>query len=315
LYAVTTDHQGGTVQLHVLTVTTATLTHLDLTAPRKSARATQLTIHGTLHGAGNAIVQVHKHDIDGSHTLPPVHPASNGSFTITDTPRAGGPNTYIFSYSGDTGHAAAANSVTVDVSRLPTALRLEAGRHIYSWESNIHVIAHLGATYRSRKVRIMVKRYGQRFDSWFATVDANGDYRTHLPAVNRTTFRVVFEGDERYAPARRQISVKVRAGVTTTLRGGYRNSKGYRLFHPGAKGHFAAEVVATNAKRVYFQRQEWDGAHWRTRSDRSASLEQSDPVEIGFTGRAGHRYRLRAVYHATRANAGTRSRWRYVKYV
>jgi YVTN family beta-propeller protein len=316
LYAVTTDYLGGTVRLHVFVGATGKPTHIALSAPAHRPRAKHLTIHGTLHGAANAAVTVTKHDLDGTHTLHSVHTNSAGAFTITDTPRVGGKNTYAVHYHGDPAHSAASKSVSVDVSRAKSTLSIKTSRHTYGYGAKVRVTAHLGHTYRSRTVSIYVKPHGQKLIlARRGKVDRHGNLTASGRVDRNTTFRAVFDGDERYAPARTDAVRKVHAHVKTAISGNYGKSGQYALFHAGDKAYLGASIApGKSGEQVHFPLQEYSSGHWHTVVNNAFPLNDNSVVLIYFTGRTGYRYRVRAVYKGDRANLGVQSRWRYAEF-
>lgn len=316
LYAVTTDYLGGAVRLHVFTGATGKPTHIALSAPDHRPRAKHLTIHGTLHGAANVTVTVTKHDLDGTHTLHSVHTNSTGAFTIADTPRVGGKNTYVVHYHGDASHSAASDSVSVDVSRAKSTLSIKTSRHAYGYGAKVRVTAHLGHTYKSRTVSIYVKPHGQKFIlARRGKVDRHGNLTASGRVDRNTTFRAVFDGDERYAPARTDTMRKVHAQVKTAISGNYGKRGKYSLFHAEGKAYLAAGIApGKSGEQVHFPLQEYSGGHWHTVVNNAYPLNDKSVVMIYFTGRTGYRYRVRAVYKGDRANLGVQGRWRYAEF-
>ncbi|MEU9317619.1 Ig-like domain repeat protein [Streptomyces sp. NPDC048295] len=105
----------------VLTVTVDKApTTLALTAPAEATKSAGLTITGTLTGQGRPLpagitVSVVRTDRKGTGTLTSAAVAADGTFTVSDLPRATGQVTYQVGYTGDALHSASTASATVRV--------------------------------------------------------------------------------------------------------------------------------------------------------------------------------------------------------
>ncbi|NES37642.1 hypothetical protein G3554_15955 [Micromonospora sp. PPF5-17] len=207
LYVVTTDSDGQNPALLRLTDFAAAGTSLLLAAPAASARATTLTVSGTLGfpgtpGSTPRTLRVVKQDLAGSHPLPDVTTAADGTFTFPDIPQVGAANTYAVTFPGDATHPAASRSVTVQVSRAATALSVTSKVTALRTGRGSTVTAQLGTTYNNRTVCLYAQPQRRpRVTLTCGTVDANGRLTASYPLHRQVTFSASFAGDHRYAPA------------------------------------------------------------------------------------------------------------------
>ncbi|MEY9946460.1 hypothetical protein [Kitasatospora sp. GAS1066B] len=122
LFAISGDASGHPV-LNILPNPEQVTSGLSLTGPTSAAPESEVTLTGTLAGsapyAAGQSVHVSRVDADDPDgvSLPNVTTATDGSFSVTDTPCATGSVSYQVSYDGDAHLAAAQASATVSVGR------------------------------------------------------------------------------------------------------------------------------------------------------------------------------------------------------
>ncbi|MCM0674104.1 hypothetical protein NCC78_05225 [Micromonospora phytophila] len=205
VYAVAADQNGGR-RLHLLTDFAKAASSLTLSAPPTSARAAKLTVSGQLTIPGATMprtLRVVKNDLAGTQPLPDVTTTATGAFSFSDTPPVGGPNTYTVTLPGDAAHLGSSRSITVEVSRAYTAMRVTTNASIYGYGRSAMVTAQLGTTYNSRRVCLYALPFGAaRTTLKCGTVDSSGKLTVSYPMYRRTMFIASFAGDHRYAPAR-----------------------------------------------------------------------------------------------------------------
>jgi hypothetical protein len=126
LFAVTSS--SGAFSLRVFQQPTITRTALTLTGAAKVLVGATLTLSGslTLSNGGalppGASVTVTRTAPDNTQTaLPAVQPASDGSFTLTDTPTAAGAYSYTASYAGDSTTTASTSAPLAVTASLNTS--------------------------------------------------------------------------------------------------------------------------------------------------------------------------------------------------
>ncbi|MGW5352522.1 YncE family protein [Streptomyces sp. NPDC004031] len=121
LFAISADPYGADPVLHVIQNPAQAAAGLTVSGPARVHRHAKVTLTGALGGpspyTGGQTVQVSR--IDAAHPagtpLPAVRTAADGTFTVTDIPRAAGAVTYQVTYAGDAHLTAATASATVRV--------------------------------------------------------------------------------------------------------------------------------------------------------------------------------------------------------
>lgn len=207
-YAVSTDQDRKNPTLRLLSDFRTAGSTILLSTPAASARASRLTISGTLAFGGAQVsaprtLRVVKQDLNGSHPLADVTTAADGTFSFSDTPLVGGTNTYTVTFPGDATQPGTNRSATVEVSRVATPLSITAkatsGR-------GATVTAQLGTTYTNRSVCLYAQPYGQaRRTLKCGEVDGYGKLSASYPKYQRVTFSASYSGDDRNAPAEASV--------------------------------------------------------------------------------------------------------------
>lgn len=122
LFAVTTTGTNPDPALWVMHDPTKDVSTITVNAPPKANRGQQVTVTGQLsfeHTGPSApySLQVERKDRDGTHPLPDVTTAADGSYSFSEAPREGGPSTYTVTFQGD---ATTWPSSGSDATLLPT---------------------------------------------------------------------------------------------------------------------------------------------------------------------------------------------------
>jgi len=95
-------------------------TTLTLTAPATAKRGSSISLSGTLSTAGGPVagasIQITRQDPSGTAVVATVTTGSNGSFTISDTPRTVGSAVYTATFAGTSQAVGSSASATVKVS-------------------------------------------------------------------------------------------------------------------------------------------------------------------------------------------------------
>ncbi|MEZ0070056.1 YVTN family beta-propeller protein [Streptacidiphilus sp. MAP12-20] len=223
--------------------------YFTLTAPTTSARGAQLAITGHLNWPhpGNAhlttgALTVTRTDLAHPHgtVLGTLPVATDGSFTLHDTPTIGAANTYTFSYDGGSAYLPANTTATVQVARANTTLSVTANAGAYSYGAWAHVTAHLGATYNSRQVTLFAQPYaGTKTVIATGSTDIHGNFSAWYKITRNTVFTAAYAGDYRTNPATAtsrtawdwaQVTTQMLLGMSTTTI----NSNHYTVYYRDA---------------------------------------------------------------------------------
>ncbi|MEU1476853.1 choice-of-anchor D domain-containing protein [Streptomyces sp. NPDC005760] len=303
-------------------------TTVTLSAPATSTRAGALTVTGQISGAPFAagqVVKVTKTDLGHSSgvALADAKLATNGSFTIKDTPQIGGANTYKAAYAGDVSHKAGSRTATVQVSRAATSLTVATDHSTYDYGQSAKITAHLGTTYNSRTVAIYAQPYsGTKVLVKSGAVDSHGNLTASYKLSRNTTFSAVFAGDHRYAPKTTARSVNTYARVSEKLSGYYTStqygSTQYRVYHRTVKETLDVTVSPNKAGQcVLYRVQRYYSGAWHTQSTSGCSALSSTSTgrqQMSLTNSVDNRYRVAAQYvHSSRdiTNLSTWGAWQY----
>ncbi|MFE9454572.1 hypothetical protein [Streptomyces sp. NPDC006739] len=298
-------------------------TTINLAAPVKSGRASQLTVSGQLsadtYPSGEA-VKVVKSDLahPAGVALPDAPLSTDGTFHIADVPQVGGANTYFVTYPGDSTHQTTSASATVQVSRSTTALSISSDASSYAYGATAKVTAHLGTTYNGHTLSIYAEPYhGKKALVRTGTVDSHGNLTASYKVSSSTVFTASFTGDYRYAAATAVRTVSAYAKVSESLSGYYGSTRYgsilYRVYHHTAKAELNVTVTPNKAGQcVQFQTQRYYGGAWHTQSTSSChtlSTTSTTSATLGLTKTVSSRFRLRARYVHSNKDTGNLNTW------
>lgn len=326
-----TGTTNNTYTLKAFTGPALSVPTLTADAPASATRAKPLTITGKISAsvplpAGTKLV-VTRTDLESpsGKALAAATVKADGTYSVTDTPPAGGTVTYTVAYAGDAEHTAVSASDKVAVSRAAVALTLNNNGKVYSNGADVKFTAHLGATYKSRKVEIWSDPYGGDAPKRLiktGTVNSVGNLVATVDMTRDTTVTAVFAGDARYAPKSVKVTAYARVNVSTAVSKHYKTARigstSYYWFHKNT-----APVITTAMSyypgrkqrlelQVYFQ-----GAWYTTGSEYFALAPNGkSAVNLGAPGESGIKARVRSSYvdgaSGDSANATTIGAWKYL---
>ncbi|MFE9097256.1 Ig-like domain repeat protein [Streptomyces sp. NPDC007264] len=329
LFAVSVNSYG-TYSLRALTDPTKELPTLTVSAPATAERARKLTVTGrltskTLPAAGTGL-KVTRTDIESpdGKALAAVTTKADGSFSLTDTPPAGGKVTYKVSYAGDAAHAAAAGSDAVQVSRKATALTLNNNGKLYSYGQDVTFTAHLGATYKNRTVAIYADPFGSDKPKKLlkkAKVNSSGNLSATVDMTRDTTVTAVFDGDARNAPRTVNSTGYAKAKITTSVAKHYRTGKigstTYYYFRKNTDPVFTTTMNYYSGRQQRFQLQVYYQGSWYDSGSEYFALGTNgkSAVRLEAPGESGIRARMRSSYingsSGDTVNSTTHGAWKY----
>jgi YVTN family beta-propeller protein len=335
LYAVYQDGGGtsGTTVHFFLRVyhnPTVTASAITLSGPAKVIRGHRLTITGKLAltvgqpPAGSRITITRSLTGASAVTRWTRKTASNGAFSLTDTPPDLGTYTYTAAYDGTATTQAATASRAVLVTKIPSSLRLTASADTADYRAPVKVTAHLGRTYNSRTVRIYATAFGTRTAMLIKAgrVDSRGDLTVTYRPAHSTTFSATFAGDAKYQPTTASRKLYARAGVKQRISGYYGSehigSTLYRKYH-GTRKLTSTITVAPNKKGgcVAFEVQQYYQGAWQPNTASSCQVlgvSSKTSIKYRLRGAVGGQFRIRGDFNRASgdtANKNARSKWAY----
>jgi hypothetical protein len=265
LFAVSSN-DAGVYSLRVFDDPTKTATTLTVVAPATGTRGTALSVMGKLTSSApfpaGTTVSVTRTDDESRNgkAVGTTTVGSDGSYSFTDTPPAGGKVTYGVSYAGDADHAGSTATASVNVARTATALTLTNNGKVYAYGSNVTFTAHLGTTYKNRTVEIWADPYGSDKPNTrvkTGTVDSHGNLSVTLRLTRDTKVTAKFTGDTRYASKTTTSTVGTKVSVSTALSGYYTSkyawSQTYRYFHQSKDPVFNTTMTAYPHRKYQLQ--------------------------------------------------------------
>ncbi|WP_327695811.1 Ig-like domain repeat protein [Streptomyces sp. NBC_00459] len=332
LFAVTAADQDNSYDLRILNNPTKAVTSVSVTAPAKSDRTKKLTVKGKLTSkvavpAGTKLTITRK-DLDNpsGRKIGTATVAANGTFSFTNSPPAGGKVTYTLSYAGDADHLASSGSDTVDVSRAATTLRLSNNKKTYDYAKSVKFTAHLGKTYKNRKVEIWADPYGSDRPNKLVkagTVNSNGDFSATYKLTRDTRLTARFTGDSRYAPKTVASTVYTKVKVSTSISRQYKNKnvygQTYAYFHQATVPLFTTSMTAYPHRQQRLQIEYFYEGTWYDGGSQYFALDSAgiSRVELGGTHDIGFRFRIRSSYidgaqaSGDNVNTTTHGAWKY----
>ncbi|MDG5801566.1 Ig-like domain repeat protein [Streptomyces ossamyceticus] len=303
---------------------------LKVSAPATATRAKPLTVSGRLTSnlglpAGTPVT-VTRTDMEsptgtslGTRTLD-----ADGRFSLTDAPPAGGKVTYTVRYAGNTEHTAVSASDTVEVSRATPSLTLNKDGSTYAYGADVTFTAHLGTTYKNRKLEIWADPYGSDKPNKLVksgTVNSSGNLSATLDLTRDTKVSVKFAGDARYKPATATSRVGTKVRISSSISGYYKSQSAWN--HTYYYVHQAKDPVLRTTMTYYPGRRQrlklqayYQGA-WRYAGAEYFALGTSGVSEVTLTGTPSTnvRFRFRSEYHDTTSgdnvNTTTYGAWKY----
>jgi hypothetical protein len=252
--------------------------------------------------------------------------ASNGAFSLTDTPPDLGTYTYKAAYTGTATLQAATSSRALTVTKIPSSLRLAASRGTVNYRAQVKVTAHLGRTYNGRTVRIYARVFGTKTPRLIKTgrTRSDGDLTITYRPTRSTMFSATFAGDSKYQPASASRRVYVRSRVTQQIKGYYATetlgSTQYREYH--GSGTLTSTVAVTPHQKggcVAFEVQEYYQGSWQANvmsACRVLGSSSKTSVKYRLKGAVGGQFRIRGDFNRKSSditNKNADSAWAYFR--
>ncbi|MFJ5530232.1 YncE family protein [Streptomyces sp. NPDC093261] len=322
---------GSTFTLKAYTGPALSVPSLTVDAPASATRAKQLTVKGRITAnvplPAGAKLAVTRTDLDSpaGKALPAVTVKADGSYSFTDTPPAGGTVTYKVTYAGDAEHTSATASDKVAVSRAATTLSLNNNGKLYDYGADVKFTAHLGTTYKNRKVEIYADPFGSdkpRKLVKSGTVNSGGNLTVTLDMSRDTAVSAVFAGDSRYQPKTVKINAYARVKVSTAVSRHYKTaeigSTSYYWFHKNTDPLLTTTMTYYPGRKQRFDLQVYYNGQWYSADSEYFPLGTSgkSAVSLEAPGESGIRARMRSVYvngsSGDTVNSTTYGAWKYL---
>ncbi|AXE87308.1 Ig-like domain-containing protein [Streptomyces sp. Go-475] len=332
LFAVS-QNDADVYSLRVLDAPTKASTTLTVNAPDTADRAKSLTLTGSLTSSATfpagTTVAVTRTDAESpsGKALGTAAVAADGSYTVTDTPPAGGKVTYTVTYAGDADHAGVTASASTTVAKTATALTLDNNGKVYGYGSSVTFTAHLGTTYKNRTVEIWADPYGSDKPGTLVkkgTVDANGNLSAAVQLTRDTKVSAKFTGDTRYAAKTVTNTVYTRVRISTSLSGYYKTATAwnqkYYYFRQSKDPVHNTTMSMYPGREYQFQVQRYADGSWHTTTSEYFALDSygKDSVTLTGTPPIGPRFRIRASYidptSGDNVNTTTYGTWKYLTF-
>ncbi|MGW0627142.1 YncE family protein [Streptomyces sp. NPDC002758] len=303
---------------------------LTVNAPATATRAKSLTVTGKLTAdlalpAGTPL-KVTRTDLDSPNgkSLGTKSLGTGGKFSFTDTPPAGSKVTYKVTYEGDATHTSASASDTVDVSRAKPTLTLNNNGKVYSYGADVKFTAHLGTTYKNRKVEIWADPFGSDKPNTLVksgTVNSSGNLSVTLDLKRDAKITAKFAGDARWQPRSVSSTVGARVKVSTAVSGHYKTKytygQTYYYFHKSKDPLFTTTMSYYKGRKQRLQFEVYYNGTWYDGGSEYFALGTSgiSKVQLGGTHDTGWRFRVRSSYingsSGDTVNSTTHGAWKY----
>ncbi|MGW6735781.1 Ig-like domain repeat protein [Streptomyces sp. NPDC055013] len=320
---------GDSTQFHTVDAPRKYASTLTVDAPSTATRAKSLTVKGKLTAnlalpAGTPL-QVTRTDLDSPNgkSLGTKYLGAGGAYSFKDTPPAGGKVKYTVTYAGDTTHTKATASDTVAVSRATPTLTLNNNGKVYDYGKSVAFTAHLGTTYKNRKVEIWANPYGADKPDTLVksgTVNSSGNISVTLTLKRKTKLTAKFAGDARYAPRTTTCTVGARVKVSTALGGHYKTkytwNHTYYHFKQSKDPVITTTMTPYPGRKQLLQIQIYADGVWQTTAKEYFTLDSAGKSVVTLTGTppTGHRFRVRDSYisgSGDSVNTTTYGTWKY----
>ena len=323
----------GVFTLRALTDPTKELPALKVTAPATATRAKKLTVTGKLTSrtalpAGTALT-VTRTDLDSPNgkTLPVAKTKADGTFSFTDTPPAGGKVTYKVAFAGDATHAAVSASDAVEVSRSATTLTLNNNGKLYSYGKDVKFTAHLGKTYKNRKVEIWANPFGGDKPNKLiktGTVNSSGNFSATVHMTRDSDVTAVFKGDSRYKPKTAKVTAYAKVKVSTAVTKHYKTAKigshTYYWFHKNKSPIVTTTMTYYPGRQQRLELEVYYQGQWYPVEGSpeyfALGTNGKSAVSLGAAGTSGIKARVRSAYingaSGDTVNSTTYTGWKYI---
>jgi hypothetical protein len=274
-----------------------------------------LTFADASSSAGQTI-SLTRDDAAGSHPLPDVVTASDGSYSAVDTVDVGGLVTYHASFAGIPGYDAADASATVSVTKLTSKVTLAVDARTVRYGTSVHLTAHLAAGTQSRVIAIYAKPDGGSEDLIRkAKVDRHRDLHATFTPSKDTTFTARYDGDLAHRASHDVAVTRVRVIVRAVLSRFVARAGRYHIYRRGARAPCFVHVIPTHkGSAVRATLQAFTNGRWRKSAARSFRLNASSVVGFAIRGSSNVNFRVHVSMPTHTDHLGDTSAWLYLRF-
>lgn len=334
LFAVTYNSEG-VYSLREYDAPTKAATTVTVDAPATATRAKKLTVKGTVTAKtalpAGAQVTVTRTDLESPNgkALAPVTVKTDGTYSFTDTPPAGGKVKYTVAYAGDADHTAAKASDTVDVSRAKPALTVNNNGKVYAYGKDVKFTAHLGTTYKNRTVEIWADPFGSDKPNKLVKsgkVNSDGNLSVVLDLKRDTKVTAKFAGDARYQPRSASSTVGAQVSVSTSVSRHYKTKSTwghtYYFFHKSKNPLITTKMPYYPGRQQKFEFEVYYQGTWYPGDAQYFGMGPDGVSKVEITGNhsedVGWRFRVRSSYvnssSGDTVNSTTHGAWKYLTF-
>ncbi|MFJ9731185.1 YncE family protein [Streptomyces sp. NPDC101171] len=306
---------------------------LTVKAPATATRGKSLTVTGRLTASvplpAGVKLQATRTDLESpsGKALPDVTVKSDGTYSFSDTPPAGGTVTYKVRYAGDATHSAVSATGKVSVSRASTSLSLNNNGKVYSYGADVKFTAHLGTTYKNRTVEIWANPYGGDKPNKLlksGTVDSHGNISATVDMTRDTDVTAVFKGDARYKPKTVKSTGFAKVKNSSVMSKYYKKAKigttTYYWFHKNTAPVITTTMSYYSGRKERLDLQVYYQGKWYATDGSSEYFKLASngkcAVNLGAPGQSGIKARVRASYingsSGDTVNTTTYGSWKYL---
>ncbi|HST85278.1 MAG TPA: hypothetical protein VLL08_26295 [Kineosporiaceae bacterium] len=317
-------------RLVVLTDPTLSEPKLTVSVPATSARATTITVTGSLTaslplpaGTDVTVTRTDGESPDGT-SLGVKKIDAKGGLSFTDKPAAGGKITYGLSYAGDATHLSATASGSVKVSKDATKLTLDGNGKVHAYHAKVTFTAKLGKVYTNRTVEIWADPAGKDQKNRLIKKDevsSKGTIKATLKLTRNTAVTAVYRGDTRTAAKTVKSSVSTKVRIAMAVSKHYKTTKigstKYYVFHETKDPLFTTTMTAAKDRSQRFTFEYYYEGRWESSGSEYFKLSSKGKSAVSVVGthQTNLKLRVRSAYvygtSGDKLNATTIGTWRY----
>jgi hypothetical protein len=314
---------GGAWLFRQLTGSDRLSTSVDAVAAKPSIQVGKtVTISGTLQNPGGGClrentVSLQRTGPDGTVDLGPATLGSDGAFSFLDTPTKAGDYAYSVSFAGDQSHEASASSaVDVNVSKIPTSLRLRVSHDVVTFGQTTTLSATLHGGVGSSYV---IFEWKGNDSDWHAldVAAAGGDGVAHLKVKPKAESRYRAEflaTPNRTGSVSAAATVRVHAVMVGKMIGNGHKDGRYTVY-PCCSAYFYVKVRPPHPGAKWTAIAQYYGnGKWRPLGKGNYRLERDGDAAIYLNAVTGYRYRVRGHFAGDADHLGATTTWNYFRY-
>jgi sugar lactone lactonase YvrE len=281
----------------------------------------RVTLQGTLTPDGASAVAGEKvtlfrMDATGTDRVGAATVALDGSYSLKDTVKVGGPTTYLARFGGSFGVKPSEATDTVTVAKLASHVSIKLSDAAVPFGDTVRITGHLGAGTRSRVLELYAKPDGGHQSLIKrAKVDAHGNLSASFSPVRDTTFTARFDGDRRHRSDEDHAVTRVRVIVNAKLTNFIATSGKYKIYRGGKAAPVHVHVSPNHAGfRVRVTLQGFVGGRWQPFDRGSFKLNAASNTSFVIQGSSNVNFRVQVKLPTHTDHLGDASPWLYLRF-